>query len=260
MGVGVGDFDRDGRMDLVKTNFAGDTSTLYANRGDGFCEDRTFASGLGRTTRWLGWGAGLVDLDRDGWLDIFLVNGHVYPEVERLPTEAAYKQRKVVYAGGPAGRFEEITERLGPPATTPRAGRGCAFGDVDDDGDLDVVVNNVHDTPDLFRLESRNAYHWLNLKLVGTTSNRSAIGARVRCWAGTTLQTQEVRGGGSYLSQNDLRVFFGLGTAARVDRLEVRWPNGLVEEWRDVAADRLLTLREGEGTASAPATRDGVGP
>ena len=249
MGVAVGDYDRNGTMDILKTNFAGDTSTLYANGGDGLCEDRTFASGMGGITRWLGWGAGFVDFDNDGWLEAFLVNGHVYPEVARLTTEAGYEQPKVVYENLQDGRFLEVTGRLGPPATEPRAGRGAAFGDFDDDGAVDVVINNMHAAPDLYRTLRRNSNHWLRLKLVGTTSNRSAIGARVRCRAGGVLQVQEVRGGGSYASQNDLRVHFGLGLAATVDRLEVRWPNGREEAWSDLAVDRVSVLREGTGVA-----------
>jgi hypothetical protein len=234
-------------MDIFKTNFAGDTSTLYANTGDGFCEDKTFASGIGIHTRWLGWGTGFVDLDNDGWLDLVLCNGHVYPEVEQLKTEAGYKQRKVVYRNLGTGRFEDVTIALGPPAVTPKAARGAAFGDFDNDGDVDVVINNVHDTPDLFRVESDPANHWLTVKLVGTRSNRSAIGSRLRCHAGGAVQVQEVRGGGSYISQNDLRAHFGLGSVTRVERLEVRWPNGLEEEWLDLAVDRIHTLKEGTG-------------
>ena len=249
MGVAIGDYNRDGTVDIFKTNFAGDTSTLYANDGKGSCEDRTFAGGIGLNTRWLGWGVGFLDLDKDGWLDLFLVNGHVYPEVERLETEAGYRQRKVVYRNLGAGRFQDVTERLGPPATTPKAGRGAAFGDLDNDGDLDIVVNNVHDTPDVFMLDSPAQAHWLILKLVGTRSNRSAIGARVRLDAGGGRQVQEVRGGGSYYSQNDLRVHFGLGGSTRVDRIEIRWPNGLEEMWTDVGIDRIVTLKEGGGTA-----------
>jgi hypothetical protein len=250
MGVAIGDYDRNGTMDVFKTNFAGDTSTLYANTGQGFCEDRTFPGGIGINTRWLGWGVGFVDLDHDGWLDLFLVNGHVYPEVAQLRTEAAYRQRKVVYRSLGNGRFEDVTERLGAPVTTPKAGRGSAFGDYDNDGDVDVLVNNVHDAPDLFRLDAPPGRHWLLVKLVGTESNRSAIGARVRCTTGGVTQTGEVRGGGSYISQNDLRVHFGLGAAATVDRLEVRWPNGRIEAWTGLAVDRILTLREGAGAAA----------
>jgi enediyne biosynthesis protein E4 len=246
MGIAVGDYDRNGTLDLFKTNFAGDTSTLYANTGDGLCEDRTFASGIGMNTRWLGWGVGFMDFENDGWLDLYLVNGHVYPEVEQLKTEAGYKQRKVVYRNLRNGRFEDVTERLGAPVTTPKAGRGAAFADLDNDGDVDIVINNVHDAPDLFRLTSDPSNHWITLKLVGTRSNRSAIGARVRVRTAGGTQVDEVRGGGSYYAQNDLRVHFGLGRDAKIDRVEVRWPNGLEEVWTDVAVDRIVTLKEGE--------------
>ena len=247
MGVAIGDYDHNGTMDIFKTNFAGDTSTLYANSGQGFCDDRTFAAGIGVNTRWLGWATAFVDLGNDGWLDLFLANGHVYPEVAQLKTEAAYAQRKVVYLNRGNGRFEDVTEQLGAPATTPRAARGAAFGDIDNDGDVDIVISNVNASPDLFRTETQAGRHWLLVKLTGTTSNRSAIGARVGCTAGGMTRWQEVRGGGSYISQNDLRAHFGLGETSKVDRLWVRWPNGLEEEWRDVAADQILALREGAG-------------
>src|SRR5207244_4136933 len=247
MGVAIGDYDRNGTMDIFKTNFAGDTSTLYANTGDGLCEDRTFAAGIGINTRWLGWGTGWIDLDHDGWLDLFLTNGHVYPEVVQLKTEAAYKQRKVVYRNLGNGRFADVTERLGAPATLAKAGRGAAFGDVDNDGQIDIAIANVNDLPDLFRSKSDPSHHWVMWKLVGVQSNRDAIGARVRADAGGVQQWDEVRGGGSYLSQNDFRIHFGLGAAARIDRLDIRWPNGLEERWDNLAVDRLHTLKEGTG-------------
>ena len=252
MGLALGDYDRDGTIDIFKTNFAGDTSTLYANSGDGLCQDRTFASGIGLNTRWLGWGVGFLDLDLDGWLDLFLVNGHVYPEVEQIKTEAGYRQRKVVYRNLRNGRFEDVSERLGPPVTTPHAGRGAAFGDIDNDGDVDVAVNNVHEPPNLYRLDTSRTASWTELKLVGTTSNRSAIGARVRIVIGSTTLVREVRGGGSYYSQNDLRVQAGLGDAARIDRVEVRWPNGNEEVWRDVPVKTIVTLTEGKANAGLP--------
>lgn len=251
MGVAAGDYDRNGTIDIFKTNFAGDTSTLYANDGKGLCEDRTFTAGIGLNTRWLGWGVAFVDLDNDGWLDLFLVNGHVYPEVDRIRTEAAYRQRKVVYRNLGNGRFEDVSLRLGPPVTTPAAGRGAAFADFDNDGDIDVIVNNMHAPPDYFRLDLRGPAHWTTLRLVGTRSNRSAIGARVTVSAGGVRQVQEVRGGGSYYSQNDLRVHVGLGGAPRIDTVDVRWPNGAEERFSGVPVDRIVTLTEGAG---APAT------
>jgi hypothetical protein len=247
MGIAIGDYDHNGTMDIFKTNFAGDTSTLYANTGNGLCEDRTFAGGIGLNTRWLGWGTSFVDLDNDGWLDLFLTNGHVYPEVRQLKTEAGYEQRKVVYRNLGNGRFADITEQLGPPVTDPKAGRGAAFGDLDDDGQIDVAIANVNDLPDLYRLNGNKANHWVTLKLVGTSSNRNAIGARVHCVSGGVEQWQEVRGGGSYLSQNDFRVHFGLGAATRVDRLEVRWPNGNEQTWQNLDVDRFHTLTEENG-------------
>jgi len=247
MGLAIGDYDRNGTMDIFKTNFAGDTSTLYANTGNGFCEDRTFSSGIGFNTRWLGWGVGFLDLDGDGWLDLFLVNGHVYPEVERIKTEAGYKQRKVVYRNLHNGRFADVTEQIGPPVTVAKAGRGAAFADFDNDGDVDVVVNNIHDPPDLFRLERTADVHWVSLKLVGTQSNRDAIGALARLVTADGEQRQEVRGGGSYYSQNDLRLHFGLGSNRAIDRVIVRWPTGREETFTGLAIDRLHTLKEGGG-------------
>ncbi len=157
----------------------------------------------------------------------------------------------MVYLNRDGEGFVDVTARLGAPVTTPRPGRGTAFGDLDNDGDLDAVVSNVHERPDLFRLDVANDNHWTLLRLVGTVSNRSAIGARVRIVAGGVAQVQEVRGGGSYNSQNDLRVHFGLGAADRIERLEVRWPNGLEESWASLPGDRLLTLEEGTGTPLA---------
>lgn len=255
MGIALGDFDRDGTIDIVRTNFAGDTTTLLATTGRD-CEDRTFAAGMGVNTRWLGWGVGFLDLDRDGWLDLFLVNGHVYPEVAALEGEAGYKQRKVVYRNRGNGRFEDVTERLGPAVTTAAAGRGAAFGDLDNDGDVDVVVNNMHAPPDVFRLDvGAGAGHWLSVALVGTSSHRNAIGARVTVSAGGRRFVDEVRGGGSYFSQNDFRLHFGLGTATTVQEVLVRWPTGRDEAFSLEGVDRLVTLTEGRGTAVTPTLR-----
>jgi enediyne biosynthesis protein E4 len=220
---------------------------LYANSGRSLCEDRTFAGGMGINTRWLGWGTAFADFDNDGWLDLLLTNGHVYPEVRQLQSEAGYEQPKILYRNLGNGRFEDLTARLGAPLTVPKAARGAAFGDIDNDGFVDVAIANVNDRPDLYRVTGDPSRHWIALKLVGTSSNRNAIGARVHIVAGGVEQWQEVRGGGSYLSQNDLRVHFGLARATIVDRLEVRWPNGREERWEQLAAGTVHTLREGAG-------------
>jgi hypothetical protein len=170
--------------------------------------------------------------------------------VRKLRTEAGYEQRKIVYRNL-KGRFEDVTERLGPPATTPKAGRGAAFGDIDNNGTVDVAINNVHDTPDLFLTKAPAENRWLLLRLIGTRSNRSAIGSRVAVVTGGGTQVHEVRGGGSYLSQNDLRIHVGLGSAVKADRIEVRWPNGLEEAWEQVDSNQIVTLEEGRGKAVA---------
>ena len=244
MGVTAGDFNHDGWMDIFKTNFAGDTSNLYQNNGKGGFEENTFAAGIGLNTRFLGWGCGFVDLNHDGWIDILQVNGHVYPEVNQLKMEAQYRQRKILYLNREGKRFEDITEKVAGPVLEPRAGRGCAFGDVDNDGDIDLVVNNVNQTMDLFRLDRDNDNHWTTIQLSGVHCNRSAIGARVRVVAGGLTQIDEVRSGGSYYSQNDFRLHFGLGQASKIDLLEVRWPDGKTDTHRDLVVDHLLKIEE----------------
>jgi hypothetical protein len=250
MGVTAGDYDRDGRLDIFKTNFAGDTSTLYHNAGKGVFDDVTFPAGLGVNTRWLGWGCGFLDVDNDGWPDIFLVNGHVYPEVERLTTEAGYAQRKVLYRNLGNGRFEDISERVGGAVTEPTPSRGCAFGDFDNDGDIDILINPVNAYPELLRADSNAKNNWLTVKLVGVKSNRDGIGARVRCVTADGSQIDEVRSGGSYYSQNDLRVHFGVGKNQRVKAIEIRWPSGQADTLNDVAVNRIITVREGSTKAA----------
>jgi enediyne biosynthesis protein E4 len=246
MGVSAADFDCDGRFDIVKTNFAGDTSSLYHNTGDGFFEDTTFQMGLGRNTRFLGWGAMFLDFDNDGWADILLCNGHVYPEVADTAIEYGYRQRKVLYRNLGNGRFADVSMDGGPGILELVPGRGCAIGDFDNDGDLDAVVNCVNDVPQLLRCDSSLKNNWIKFKCVGTKSNRSAIGVRVYCATEKHRQMDEVRSGGSYLSQSDLRVHFGLAQAAAAD-IEVHWPSGVVDKFAAVAANRIYTLIEGEG-------------
>ena len=250
MGVSVADFDCDGNFDLVKTNFAGDTTSLYRNLGGGAFEDQTFQAGLGKITRFLGWGVAFVDYDNDGWTDIVQCNGHVYPEVGDSLTESGYRQRKVVYRNLGNGKFQDVTEQMGPGILETVTGRGMAVGDFDNDGDLDLLVNCVNDLPQLLRCDSRVKNHWIKVKTVGTKSNRTGIGARVYCTtavAGKThRQMDEVRSGGSYISQSDMRVHFGLGEARSAD-LEVRWPSGTVDVLRAVEIDRVVTVVEGQG-------------
>jgi enediyne biosynthesis protein E4 len=251
MGVTAGDYDRDGWLDIFKTNFAGDTSTLYHNAGKGIFDDVTFPAGLGVNTRWLGWGCGFLDVDNDGWPDIFLVNGHVYPEVERLTTEAGYAQRKVLYRNLGNGRFEDISERVGGAVTEPTPSRGCAFGDYDNDGDVDILINPVNASPELLRAESGAKNNWVTVKLVGVKSNRDGIGARLSCVTADATQIDEVRSGGSYYSQNDLRVHFGVGKNQRIKSIEIRWPSGQVDTLNDLAVNRIITVKEGSTKAVA---------
>ncbi|MBO0858814.1 MAG: CRTAC1 family protein, partial [Chloracidobacterium sp.] len=251
MGVSVGDYDGDGLLDIFKTNFSGDTSTLYRNLGlkSGLLsfEDVTFTAGIGVNTRYLGWGCGFVDFDNDGWLDIFLVNGHVYPEVEKLSTEAGYPQRKVLYQNRRDGSFKDIAEKIGGPLMEPTSSRGCAFGDFDNDGDIDVVINMVNDFPVLLRTDSVTNNNWISIKLIGAKSNRDGVGARIKVEAGGRTQVSEVRSGGSYYSQNDMRLYFGLGKATKAQTIEARWPSGTVDTLTDVAAGQIVFIKEGAG-------------
>jgi len=253
MGVSAADYDMDGNLDIVKTNFAGDTPSLYHNQGGANFEDATFAAGLGLHTQFLGWGCGFFDMDNDGWPDILICNGHVYPEVEQLKTEAGYAQRKLLYKNLRNGRFEDVSWLAGPGISEPVASRGCAFGDFDNDGDLDVVVNTVNDFPQLLRCDSRSANNWIKVRTIGTRSNRSGIGARLKCVtqiAGEPKpheQIDEVRSGGGYFSQSDLRVHFGLGKADKVTQLEIRWPSGQVDSVKDIKPNQVIFVREGEG-------------
>lgn len=247
MGVSAGDYDRDGWLDIFKTNFSGDTSTLYRNTGKAVFDDVTFSVGMGINTRWLGWGTSFADFDNDGWLDVFLVNGHVYPEVERLTTEAGYAQRKVLYQNLRNGKFADVSMQVGGAVIENSPARGAAFGDFDNDGDIDIVLNNVNAPPELIRNDSRSGNNWLKIKLDGVRSNRNGIGARIVVTTDDGQQIDEVRSGSSYYSQNDLRVNFGVGKSTAVKLVEVRWPSGLVEKFADVKVNQTATVREGSG-------------
>jgi hypothetical protein len=247
MGVSAADYDCDGNLDIVKTNFAGDTSSLYRNVGKMLFDDQTLQSGLGRNTRFLGWGVGFFDFDNDGWPDILVNNGHVYPEVRDSDSEFGYSQRKVLYRNLGNGRFADVSLDGGPGILERAAGRGCAFGDFDNDGDIDVLVNCVNSVPQLLRCDQTGRTNWLKIRTIGVKSNRSGIGTRIYCQIENGhRQMDEVRSGGSFISQNDLRVHFGLGTSSKAN-LELHWPSGLVQTIDNVPANRIVTVVEGTG-------------
>ena len=246
MGVTARDYNGDGYLDIFKTNFSEDLPNLYRNSGDGFFEEVTKSMGLGLKSLYLGWGCGFFDPDNDGWPDILYVNGHVYPEVDRLKSAVGYRQPMVLYHNLQGRRFEDVSKLAGPAFSESIAARGCAFGDFDNDGAMDVLVNPINDVPRLLKCTCTAGNNWIKLKLIGTKSNRSAIGARVRCVNGDHQQIDEVRSGGSYLSQNDLRIHFGLGSAKQADLLEISWPSGRLDRLKGVAANHILTIQEGQ--------------
>ena len=244
MGVASADFDGDGRPDIFRSNFSDERETLYRNRGDGQFDDVTVPAGLGRNTRYVGWGCGFFDFDNDGLPDLLLVNGHVFPEVDRLGIDIHFRDHAILYRNLGGGKFADITASAGPAVLDRQSARGAAFADYDNDGMVEVLINNQNAAPSLLKQQLRPANHWIALSLAGTRSNRSALGARVKLTAGARTQCDEVRSGGSYLSQSDLRLHFGLGGAERVDRIEIRWPSGARQELRGVAGDRVVRIEE----------------
>ena len=250
MGVDAGDYNGDGLPDLVVTNFSHDYNTLYENGPPGVFTDRSYATGVASTAGpYLGWGVKFVDLDNDGRLDIFIANGHVYPEVDKHGLGTRYQQRKQVFVNEGA-RFRHASAEIGGGLQVETSSRGAAFGDYDNDGDMDVLVINMNERPTLLRNDTTSANHWITLRLVGNKSNRDAIGARVRIDAGKRRQTTFVRGDGSYMSHSDTRAHFGLAEATRVDRVEIRWPSGAVETATGLTADRFYVAREGAGVTT----------
>jgi enediyne biosynthesis protein E4 len=246
MGVAVGDYDLDGNLDIFKTHFADDTNVLYRNDGKGYFDDFTIRAGIGVETRFVGWGAGIVDLDNDGLPDICLVTGSVYPEVERSLPAYPFRTPRLVFRNLGDGRFEELIDEAGSGVAAPHTSRGCAFGDFDNDGDIDILVMNMNEPPSLLRNDVSSGGHWLKVLLVGVASNRSAIGARVQARYGSRTQAQEVTAQSSFYSANDRRLHFGLGPATSAD-LTIRWPNGATEKISGVEADQLVVAREGAG-------------
>jgi enediyne biosynthesis protein E4 len=246
MGVGIGDYDLDGHLDILKTHFQIQPTGLYRYIGDGEFEDQANAAKIAGERNYVSWGAGIVDLDNDGYPDIFWVTGNVYVEVERLNSHFPYKGPRVLFRNRGNGTFSRVEDEAGEAITARHVSRGCAFGDFDNDGDLDMVIMNQHEPPSLLRNDCPKENHWLKVRLEGTKSNRSAIGARVLVRYGSKVQAQAVLSQASYMSSNDPRLHFGLGAEMIAD-IQVFWPSGTVEKYAGQAADRLITIREGQG-------------
>lgn len=253
MGSTSADYDRDGHLDLFKTNFSDDTSTLYRSLGDGTFTEETHAAGLAINTDALGWGAMFADVDNDGWPDLLIANGHVYPEVDSARLGSFFREPRFLYynlgrtAAGPV-KFKDISKTSGPALLEPRSGRGLATADFFNDGRIEAVINNLSDDPMFLVNLAANPNHWLGIHLTGTTSNRDAIGARVTIRSGKQVWLDEVRSGSSYNSSSDLRLHFGLGSETRLDSIQVRWPNGTTETFDSPEAiDCILNLVEGRG-------------
>ena len=245
MGLASGDYNLDGHLDIFKPHFAEDTPGLYRNNGKGNFQDVTIRTGLGVETRFVNFGCGMEDFDNDGWPDIFVSTGSVYPEVERHLPDFPHKTPCYIFRNL-GGKFEELMAEAGEVLAVPRVGRGCAFGDFDNDGDVDIILMAVNEPPVLMRNDVSGGFHWLKVQLIGTKSNRSGIGARVTARYGGKVQAQERQAQSSFLSSNDPRLHFGLGNATEAD-LEVRWPSGLIESLTKVPADHLVVVREGSG-------------
>lgn len=249
MGSTIADYNGDGHLDIFKTNFSDDTSTLYRNNGDGTFTDSTSVAGLGLYTQYLGWGTMFFDFDNDGWPDLILANGHVYPEVDAQHLGSSYKEPRILYHNNGDGTFSDISASAGTGITTSASSRGLAVGDLWNDGRMSAVVSNMNAVPSLLVNQIRTPNHWIAIRTVGTKSNRDGIGARILVKAGSRILVDEVRSGSSYISNSDMRVHFGLGAAAKVEWVEVHWPSGLVERFADLATDAIHTVKEGSGTA-----------
>lgn len=256
MGVALGDYNHDGKLDLYVTNFSDQYNILYRQDGSLSFMDASFASRLAPTSvPFVGWGTEFVDFENDGWVDLLVVNGHVYPQVDSIDSKTSYAQRILYYRNNGDGTFSETAGELGEALVTRRAGRGAAFGDIDNDGDIDVVINNLDGAPLVLRNDGGNRNHWITIKTVGTNRNRDALGARVKVTSGDLVQVGEVHSSGSYISQSDLRLHFGLGSRSKVDLIEVRWPGGGVERIENLPADRFVIIEQNKGAVKQSSPR-----
>ena len=247
MCISLGDYNNDGWLDLYISDFQGSSDHLWKNDGQGSFDEVSDRAGITLPTRAvLSFGGGFFDYDNDGWLDLFIANGHVYPEVEQATPEVRYKQVNTLFHNDGRGKFTDVTKSSGDGFATPYVGRGVAFADFDNDGFVDVMVGNNGDPPLLLHNGGGNGLHFVSFKLIGTKSNRDAMGARLTLTAGGVAQIREIAGGGSYLSQSDLRAHFGLGSAAKVEKLEITWPSGAHQSFHDFAADQFYSIQEGK--------------
>jgi enediyne biosynthesis protein E4 len=251
MGVAIGDYNHTGRPSLMVTDFTDEDDALYRNDGDWDFHDVSYQAGVALPSLpWVKWGDAFVDLDNDGWLDLIAVSGHVYPQVNTLPSGGGYRQPKLLHLNQHDGTFCDASDLAGPALLERRVSRGLAVGDLFNDGNMDVVINDLDGGPMVLRNHGVAGRHWISLELAGAKSNRLAIGARLKIVAGGVTQTDEIHSGGSYLSQNDLRVHFGLGSATKVDSVEIRWPSGATETLKNLAADNFYSVLEGKGIVS----------
>ena len=265
MGIAIGDYLHSGRPSLYVTNFSDEYSVLFRNDGDWNFTDVSYKSGVAvPSLPFVKWGAAFVDLDNDGWLDLVAVCGHVYPQVDALPSGARYREPKILQMNQKDGTFCDASTQAGPALREPRVSRGLAVGDLFNDGQMDAVINDIDGSPMILKNHGVAGNHWVSFELAGTQSNRMAIGARLKLVAGGMTQTDEIHSGSSYLSQNDVRIHFGLGKAAKIDSLEIRWPSGRAETLKDLAADKFYSILEGQGIVPAekirPAHRASAAP